>query len=207
MTDTLTTARLALVPATAAAARAAAHNDRTRFAALLGAAIPADWPPPILADAQELFARMLEADPGPDGWGLWYVLQRGANLLIGSAGFKGRPAADGRVEIGYSILAPWQGRGYATEAVQALIGWAFADRRVGRVVAETSSDLTPSIRVLEKCGFRRASPAAIGSGAEGRALTFELSRAAWCSTPPAGRGPVAESHAPPEARRAGREGE
>lgn len=62
--------------------------------------------------------------------------------------------SEGRVwEIGYSMLEADQRSGYCTEAVRVLVGCALQNRTVRVVVAHTLPGLTPSIRVLEKCGF------------------------------------------------------
>ena len=61
--------------------------------------------------------------------------------------------ADGVVEIGYGIREEHQGRGYATEAVEAAVLWALRDPRVSAVEAEAEESNLASIRVLEKCGF------------------------------------------------------
>ena len=139
----------------------------------LGAEVPGDWPPPLYDDgARRSILRYLESTPGAGGYGSWYVLLAGDGagppVLIGTAGLKGLPGPDGTVEIGYSILERHQRAGYATEAVAALLAWAFARPGVRRVVAETFPELAPSIRVLEKCGFRRAGP-----GSEERSIRFE----------------------------------
>ena len=71
---------------------------------------------------------------------------------MGDVGFKG-PAKDHTVEIGYGILPACEGNGYMTEAVQAMIRWAFAQQDVDFVEAETDPDNRASQRILEKCGF------------------------------------------------------
>jgi ribosomal-protein-alanine N-acetyltransferase len=43
-------------------------------------------------------------------------------------------------------------RGYATEAVRALIGWAQGTGEVGAVLASVATDNTSSVRVLERVG-------------------------------------------------------
>jgi RimJ/RimL family protein N-acetyltransferase len=48
-----------------------------------------------------------------------------------------------------------EGRGYATEAVRALIHHAFATGRVSQVLADTARDNLASHRVLEKAGLHR----------------------------------------------------
>lgn len=98
----------------------------------------------------------------------------GESLVIGTCGFRGLPSDDGTVETGYSILEEHQGKGYATELVGALIAWAFADPRVARVIGETFPDMTPSRRVLEKCGFSLR-----GQAVEPGAVRYELTRGEW----------------------------
>ncbi|HZF10979.1 MAG TPA: GNAT family protein [Thermoanaerobaculia bacterium] len=49
-----------------------------------------------------------------------------------------------------------QRQGYATEAVGGRVQFAFASERVARVIAHILTSLGPSIRVLERAGFRYA---------------------------------------------------
>ena len=120
---------------------------------------------------------MHEAHPGEYGWGVWYFLLRddlsGSRVAIGNGGFKGPPTAEGAVEIGYSLLVEHHGKGYATEAIGALLAWAFGQPEVRLVIAETLPQLIPSIRLLEKCGFRFVGP---GSDPEPGAIRYELPR-------------------------------
>ena len=60
---------------------------------------------------------------------------------------------DGKWEIGYHVAKAYTGNGYATEAVKAVLEWAFSHPKVTAVEAETYPDNTASKRVLEKCGF------------------------------------------------------
>lgn len=153
------TARLNLIPATVALARAEIAT-RNEFARLLGATVPDNWPPETLADALPLFLSWLEAAPDRVGWFGWYALAVGsaAPVLIGGGGFKG-PPQEGTAEIGYSVLPQFQGRGYATEIVGALVRWALGQPGVARVAAETEWANPASVRVLSKAGFVRAGPA------------------------------------------------
>ena len=90
----------------------------------------------------------------PDQWewfAMWMIeLKDGTH--IGDFCFKGLEP-NGVAEIGYGILEEYQGQGYATEAVRAVVDWAFHHPDVTVIEAETTSDNTSSKRVLEKCGF------------------------------------------------------
>jgi RimJ/RimL family protein N-acetyltransferase len=173
----LTTTRLELVAGTVELARAEI-NDLAAFAALLGVPEPKIWPPPLNDEnSQRYFLASLEqAGPGDAGWSLWFCVRREPRELVGGAGFKGSPR-DGIVEIGYSMLEAEQRKGYCTEAVRALINWAFGHPEVKMVIAHTLRELGPSIRVMEKCGFVFAGPGPIEDGME--TVRYELTPQAF----------------------------
>jgi [ribosomal protein S5]-alanine N-acetyltransferase len=83
------------------------------------------------------------------------LIEKSARVAIGQMGFMGMPDADGMVEIGYGINRSYEGRGYATEMVRALVEWALNHPEVRGVRAECSVDNPGSIRVLEKSDFIR----------------------------------------------------
>jgi [ribosomal protein S5]-alanine N-acetyltransferase len=82
------------------------------------------------------------------------LVQRIDNAVVGSCGFKGPPTPDGVVEIAYGVAPEHQGKGYATEAAQALVSYAFSHSRVRVVRAHTLPQANASTRVLAKCGFQ-----------------------------------------------------
>lgn len=170
----LRTGRLEIVPGTPALGRAEL-NDRRRFGELLGARVPAAWPPPENDErTMTFFTQYLEENPDAIGWAAWYILLRagdGQPTAIGSCGFTAKPDGTGTVETGYSILEEYQRQGFAPEAVTALVAWAFSHAEVSRVIAHTFPVLWPSIRVLEKCGF-----SFVGPGAEEGTMLFERRR-------------------------------
>ena len=173
----LTTKRLILVAGTVDLARAEL-NGRSSFAAHLGAEVPDEWPPPLSGEeAIRGFIRILESGPAARNWAAWYFLMQRAGqppLAIGMGGFKGPPSPHGLVEIGYSIVPTRQRQGFAPEAVDGLLTWAFAHPVVQNVVAHTLPDLRPSIRVLEKNGFEPDGP-----GAEEGTIRYRLRRPDW----------------------------
>lgn len=154
-------------------------TERERLAALLQATVPDNWPPQHY-DQQVLdyLIWYLAGHEGTEVWLMWYMLLPAAAqdtpVVIGSIGFTGAPSYDGTLELGYSVLAQYQRKGYASEAIATLLAWAFAHEQVRRVRAYTYPTLAASIRVLEKTGFCYTGP-----GPEVGVIAYELTRAAF----------------------------
>jgi len=151
-------------------------NDLSRLQKLLNAKISNNWPPPLNdEESMSYFKKFIEENPDGLGWGMWYFIRiqpdESGRMAVGNGGFKGIPSEDGIVEIGYSILPEFQKKGYATEAVNGLLKWAFLHPQINRVIAETLPELHPSIRVMEKNGF-----VFVGEGVEKGVIRYELSR-------------------------------
>jgi RimJ/RimL family protein N-acetyltransferase len=134
------TPRLRLIPKTLAQARAQidAMNADQR------AQLSSDW--------------LSRLDSGTaDLWTLGFdIVDRATGVVVGTCGFKGPPVADGIVEIAYGVAPAQQGKGYATEAAEALVLFAFAEPQVRLVCAHTSEAANASTRVLARCGFKAA---------------------------------------------------
>jgi [ribosomal protein S5]-alanine N-acetyltransferase len=98
--------------------------------------------------------KMARADAATHAWyTYWLIVVAGAPFGAGLAGFKGAPSA-GEAEIGYGIDPAYQGRGYVTETVRALIAWAFQEPACRAVVAPgTLKTNIASNRVLAKVGM------------------------------------------------------
>lgn len=166
------TARLDLVPCSVPTLRAAIE-DSARLGTLLGASVPAEWPPELLDEpALQWTLDRVRDDPDGGTWYMYWMVVRDdpARPLVGCSGYKGPPSG-GTVEIGYGVVPEYQRRGYASEASRALVDAAFADSRVERVIAETLPGLDASIAVLGKCGF-----SFVGEGSLPGVLRYELSR-------------------------------
>ena len=92
------------------------------------------------------------ADPGLRQWAAVWFIESKNGERIGDLCFKGL-SPDGIAEIGYGLLPAFWGKGYASEAVSAVVGWALSQPGVTRIEAETDPDNAASQRVLEKAGF------------------------------------------------------
>jgi [ribosomal protein S5]-alanine N-acetyltransferase len=97
-------------------------------------------------------ARLSTAEEG-DPWAYAFrVILHETDTVVGTCSFKG-PPVDGLVEIAYGISPEYEGKGYATEAAQALVDFAASCAEVRLIRAHTLPDAPASKRVLEKCGF------------------------------------------------------
>ena len=89
------------------------------------------------------------------GFGPLAVVERAAGALIGEGGLQ--LLEDGPdIELTYTLARVFWGRGYATEAATALLGWGFEGLRLERIVGVAYPENVASQRVLEKVGMRRA---------------------------------------------------
>ena len=92
------------------------------------------------------------------GFGFWQVRERGTDRFVGDVGFadfkRDLPVSfDGAPEAGWVLAPGSHGKGYATEAVLAALGWI---RAAGyqRTVCMIDPPNAPSHRVAGKCGYR-----------------------------------------------------
>ena len=106
-------------------------------------------PDGVRAEIQEMAART----PGEAGWVQFSVLERESGRLVGDVGLSPAEGEPGVIKIGYTISPRFQGHGYATEAVDALVDLAFERLGAEVVRAHASGDNTRSHRVAEKVGM------------------------------------------------------
>lgn len=114
------------------------------------------WTPPLPLDkAAKLVRAFASGDPRAAGWFQYAIAPREAqDVLIGDIGVllhENRMQA----EIGFTLDRRYQGRGYATEAVRAMLGYLFGELKLRRVSAECDARNARSARLLERVGFRR----------------------------------------------------
>ncbi|MEA2521165.1 MAG: hypothetical protein QOI81_811 [Actinomycetota bacterium] len=104
---------------------------------------------------REEIEAMAGRSPGePGGWVQLSVLDRESGALVGDVGFSQAEGEPGVVKVGYTVAPAFQGVGYATEAVAAIIAYAFERLGAKVVRAYASAENVPSIRVAEKVGMR-----------------------------------------------------
>lgn len=85
----------------------------------------------------------------------WELVLKSTNTSVGGMGFAGYPNDNGEAEIGYMIDGNHHNKGFATEALQTMITWAFTHQFVKAIVVHTYADNLPSRRLMDKCGFEQ----------------------------------------------------
>jgi RimJ/RimL family protein N-acetyltransferase len=89
-----------------------------------------------------------------NGHGLWAMLLRSTGELIGDCGCTVQEVEGVKhVEVGYHVRRDLWGNGFATEAAQACIEYAFGKLGLDRVISLIRPENVPSRRVAEKNGL------------------------------------------------------
>ena len=86
------------------------------------------------------------------GFGLWLCESREGRQPLGICGLIKRDTLDD-VDLGFAFLPRYWGQGYAHESAAAVLAYGREVLELDRIVAITSPDNGPSIRLLEKLGF------------------------------------------------------
>ena len=70
------------------------------------------------------------------GFTSWIFIEKSTNQVIGDGGYKGNPDSRGEIEIGYEIIESKRQKGYATEAIEALLEWTLTQDEVKSIIAK-----------------------------------------------------------------------
>jgi ribosomal-protein-alanine N-acetyltransferase len=149
--DPIVTPRLRLVPLTPSLLGAVASGDLAEVERQLGARVGTGWEDGVPA---ELRLEQLAADASEQPWLVRAMVASTPRQVIGCVGFHAPPDDDGRVEIGYDIVASERRKGYAREGIRALLDWAWATGRVRACVASVNPRNAPSLALIRAFGFR-----------------------------------------------------
>ena len=133
------------------------------------AALSAIWADPEVvrfiggkpASAQEVWLRLLRY-PGlwcVLGYGYWAIEEKAGGRCIGDIGYADfkrdlSPSLDGMPELGWVLASDCHGRGYASEALAAVLAWGrghFGEHRAACIIDPENA---ASLRLAAKAGFQ-----------------------------------------------------
>ncbi|MFJ6852636.1 GNAT family N-acetyltransferase [Streptomyces sp. NPDC091271] len=149
--DILMTTRLALHPLTAAQAAVVEAGDTHT------SPDTARWAPGYPDEGDRAGARRFLAacatTGNPQPFGPYEIRRRTDAMAIGGVAFHGRPDTAGQVTVGYGVISSARGRGYASEALRALLAFA-RSQGVRSVKGDADLDNIGSHRVMASAGMR-----------------------------------------------------
>lgn len=82
-----------------------------------------------------------------------FIYDKNSNVFIGATGYHNYEWEIPRIEIGYWVRTSQAGKGFITEAVNALTRYAFTQLKVNRVAITCDINNIPSKNIAEKLGF------------------------------------------------------
>lgn len=92
------------------------------------------------------------------GFGFWVIEERESGDFVGEIGFAdfkrdGAPLLRAGPELGFALLPRFHGKGYATEAVRAVLAWGDERLTAGKCMCLVDAQNAASLHVLQKFGF------------------------------------------------------
>jgi RimJ/RimL family protein N-acetyltransferase len=107
------------------------------------------------AEIQSQIESLGMAEPGmPGSWYQIGIVLLSSNELIGDCGFHVLETEPRQVEFGISLAPEYQGHGYATEALRALLNYFFTDLSKHRAFGSVDPRNLRSIKLMQRVGMR-----------------------------------------------------
>lgn len=111
------------------------------------------WRPKLISEIEEFINKNVTVYPNTEHTWLQLAICLNEGQMIGDIGI--HFLEDNQIEIGYTLSPKYQGNGYASEAVKAVINYAFSEWQKHRIIASVDPDNIHSVKLLERVGFRR----------------------------------------------------
>lgn len=147
------TKRLRLLPMTYDFVVKIIENDLSAYN-LIEAVKTEMWPESAdIKDILHIIRDSLSHKAKPDGFDSWIFINKEDNSIIGDGGFNGSPDEKGIIDIGYAIVETQRKKGFALEAVSALLKWGLSQGCVTAVTADCLESNIPSIKILTRLGM------------------------------------------------------
>jgi RimJ/RimL family protein N-acetyltransferase len=107
-------------------------------------------------DAAALIEEQHDREPGvPGAWLQLAIVETATGRMIGDCGLHCLAAEPRQFELGITLAAVAQGRGYAAETIGRLLPFLFREMDAHRVSAVTDAMNTPAASLFRRLGFRQ----------------------------------------------------
>ena len=106
-----------------------------------------------LEQAQDYLTHRVLLDYAKFGFGFYVIERLNDQKQIGTCGLTKREGLD-LVDLGFALLTPYEGQGYAFEAASAMLDFGFLSCKLGQIGAITTTDNHRSLSLLNKLGMK-----------------------------------------------------
>jgi RimJ/RimL family protein N-acetyltransferase len=114
------------------------------------------WIPENVDEVMGFVSKSAEVDFGtPDTWFQLVLVTKATDEIVGDIGLRFPANKPEQVEIGGTLSVPCQHKGYATEALAAILDYLFVKMEQHRAFASTHPTNKTAIALLERMGMRQ----------------------------------------------------
>lgn len=113
------------------------------------------WIPKTVEEVEAFINKNPAEFNSPETWFQLILIEKSTQSLIGDIGIHFIDAENKQCELGCTLHKHWQSKGYAREAMTAVISYLFNELDKHRIIASVDPGNAPSIRMMEGLGFRR----------------------------------------------------
>lgn len=115
-----------------------------------------NWKPLTIEDARQFVETIASVEPDtPGSWFQLAITLRETGEVIGDCGLHFPAEETRQAEIGITLALAYQGKGYASEALAAVLDYLFISLGKHRVVASVDPGNLASVALLERLGMRK----------------------------------------------------
>jgi RimJ/RimL family protein N-acetyltransferase len=138
------------------------------------------WKPKQEAEVRQFIREQQGFTPGLPGiWFQFSIIRQADAVLIGDCGIHVPLDSVESAEVGLTLSASYQGLGYATESLNALLHFCFTTLQLHRVFARTAKLNIRSIALIRRTDFQPASAEQFELSAPDDEFFFVMERRAW----------------------------
>ena len=113
------------------------------------------WIPNNLKDAEDFIERSANEFNQPESWFQLIILEKSSEKIIGDIGIHFVGKENAQCELGCTLSKEFQSKGFATEALTAVIDYLFSEMGKHRITASIDSRNEASINLFKKLKFRK----------------------------------------------------
>ena len=114
------------------------------------------WEPQSLEQVHSFVEGLLNVEPDtPGAWFQLAITLQESGLLIGDCGLHFLAEETRQAEVGITLAPTYQGKGYATEALEAVLDYLLVTLGKHRVCATVDPRNQPSVTLLKRVGMRQ----------------------------------------------------